>query len=271
MYSSLKFVCLVVVFATCLCKSDAFVVPRNESELDGGPCRNFTNQNILDILEELRIRMHLPIPRFNIPPLHPLFIEHITLDNFDLLTGLNISMHNISFVGFRDFQMRDLDFNLLGFNFTLQMLIPQLNISGHHVSNGSLYGLVPVIGEGPVNLQIANLLFDVAGQMNHTNIEWETTDMNINFTITGITGGFENLTDNFFNELLNLSGPEILELAWPGLQPTVQDSVAWAFTEFFNDFNINELMGFLFGAGMDWSDVDNPTTVAPPPTAPASP
>lgn len=48
----------------------------------------------------------------------------------------------------------------------------------------------------------------------------------MNFTITGITGGFENLTDNFFNDLLNLSGPEILELAWPGLQPTVEGVVA---------------------------------------------
>lgn len=76
------------------------------------------------------------------------------------------------------------------------------------------------------SLTVANLTFDIAGRLNHTNVEWEVPELNMNFTITGITGGFENLTDNFFNELLNLSGPEILELAWPGLQPTVELAVA---------------------------------------------
>lgn len=64
------------------------------------------------------------------------------------------------------------------------------------------------------------------GRLNHTNVEWEVPELSMNFTISGITGGFENLTDNFFNELLNLSGAEILELAWPSLQPTVEEVVA---------------------------------------------
>lgn len=38
---------------------------------------------------------------------------------------------------------------------------------------------------------------------------------------------------------------------------------------FMNDWTMEELMGFLFGAGMDWSDVDA-TTVSPAPVS-ASP
>ncbi|XP_037027020.1 uncharacterized protein LOC119067866 [Bradysia coprophila] len=261
MNSSLKLACLLAVFASCLCRSDAFVIPKNETE--GGPCRNFTIQNILDITEELRARMHLPIPRFNVPALHPLFVEHISLQDFELLAGLDIQLHNISFIGFRDFEIRDLDFNLLGFDISLQFFIPSLEISGHHVSNGTLYGLVPVIGSGPVNLTVANLTFDIAGKLNHTDIEWEAVNLSVNFTITGISGAFENLSDNFFNDLLNLSGPEILELAWPGLQPTVEETLGWAVGEFLNDFTLEELMGMLFGAGIDWSDVDDQTTAAP--------
>lgn len=64
------------------------------------------------------------------------------------------------------------------------------------------------------------------GRLNHTNVLWEVPEIDVNFTITGISGGFENLTDNFFNELLNLSGPQILELAWPELQPTVEEAIA---------------------------------------------
>lgn len=258
----------MVVFATCFCKSEAFVIPQNETE--GGPCRNFTIQNILNITEELRDRMHLPLPRFNVPILEPLFAEHISLDSFELLAGVDIQMHNVSFAGFRGFQINDLDFNVLGFGLELQLFIPSLEISGHHISNGSLYGLVPVIGEGPFNLTIGNLTFDIVGRLNHTNVEWEVPELSMNFTISGITGGFENLTDNFFNELLNLSGAEILELAWPSLQPTVEEVVAEAASEFLNDFTIEELMGFLFGAGFDWSDVDQPPTSPGPTPAPTA-
>lgn len=46
-------------------------------------------------------------------------------------------------------------------------------------------------------------------------------------TIDQIDGpGFENLSDDFFNELLRLSGPEILSLAWPAMAPAVEELVA---------------------------------------------
>lgn len=56
-------------------------------------------------------------------------------------------------IGFRDFEVHNLTFDLIGFNLTLRLVIPDLEISGHHISNGSLYGLVPVIGEGPVKYE----------------------------------------------------------------------------------------------------------------------
>ncbi len=88
------------------------------------------------------------------------------------------------------------------------------------------------------SLTVSDLVFDIFGRFNHTGSEWEVPTTNMNFTITGISGGFENLTDNFFNDLLNLSGPEILELAWPGLQPTVEETVGWV--------SINFSFAFLF-------------------------
>lgn len=40
-------------------------------------------------------------------------------------------------------------------------------------------------------------------------------------------------------------------------------------SEFLNEWTMEELMGFLFGAGMDWSDVD--LTTLPPVSPSASP
>lgn len=264
MYSSVKIACLLLALAT-VCKSE--FVPRNET--DAGPCRNFTNQNIESILEELRDRMHLPLPRFNIPILDPLSAEEIILNNFDFLEGLDIRMSNISFVGFRGFQTFGLDLNVLGFFLELQLVIPELVISGWHVSNGTLLGLVPVIGEGTFNLTIHNVTFDVAGRLNHTGAEWEVPILSLNLTIDAIRGGFNNLTDEFFNQLLELSGPEILELTWPGMAPAVEEAVAGAATEFLNYFTIEDLMAMLFAGQMDWSDPETtpiPTTTQVPPT-----
>lgn len=269
MYSSVKIACacLILALSVSVCKSE--FVPRNET--DGGPCRNFTNQNILNILEELRDRMHMPLPRFNIPILDPLFADEINLTNFSFLEGLDIRMRNISFIGFRGFEVNGLDLNVLGFFLELNLVIPTLEISGWHISNGSLFGLVPVIGEGPMNLTIHNVTFDINGRLNHTGDEWEVPILNMNMTIDQIEGGFENLTDTFFNDLLNLSGPEVLELAWPALAPTVEDAVAEAATEFLNHFSIEDLMRMLFAGEMDWSDPEVPTTTSLPTTVTGNP
>jgi len=268
MYSSVKIACACLILALSVSLVKSEFAPLNET--DAGPCRNHSNQNILNILEELRDRMHLPLPRFNIPILDPLFAEEIVLDSFSFLEGLNISMQNISFIGFRGFEVNGLDLNVIGFLLELQLVIPTLEISGLHASNGSLFGLVPVIGLGPMNLTIHNVTFDIAGRLNHTGNEWEVPELSMNMTIDGIDGGFENLTDPFLNELLNLSGPEILELAWPGLQPTVEAVVADAATEFLNYFSIEGLMRMLFAGEMDWSDPEAPTTVTAAPTSTVS-
>jgi len=92
--------------------------------------------------------------------------------------------------------------------------------------------------------------------------------LSLNFTIDQIEGGFNNLADPFLNELLQISGPEIIELTWPGMAPTVEAVVADAAGEFMNYFSIEELMGMLHGEGMNWSDLEpETTTTGSPPTS----
>jgi len=265
MYSSVKIACLLLAFAVCVCQSH--VVPLADTNDDVHPCRNFTNQNILDILEELRERMDRPLPRFNIPILEPLSVDDITIDDFDLLAG-TILLTNNSFAGFSRFQTFDLDLNVIGFFLNLTLVVPELEISGWHVSNGSLLGLVPVIGEGTFNLTVHNVTFDVTGKLNHTGSEWIAHQLSLNFTIDRIDGGFNNLTDPFLNELLQAGGPELIELIWPDMAPAVEEVVANAAAQFMNYFSIEELMGMLHGEGMNWSDLEpDTTTTGIPPTS----
>lgn len=75
------------------------------------------------------------------------------------------------------------------------------------------------------SLTISNVTIDAVGRLNHTGLTWETSSLDMNMTVDQIRGGFDNLTDSFLNDLLNLSGPELLELAWPGLKPGIEEGV----------------------------------------------
>lgn len=50
-------------------------------------------------------------------------------------------------------------------------------------------------------------------------------DLRVNFTITRFEGGFEGLTSELINNLLNLGAPALLESAWPELEPVVIEMI----------------------------------------------
>lgn len=54
---------------------------------------------------------------------------------------------------------------------------------------------------------------------------WTMPDLRVDFTITRFEGGFEGLTNNLINTLLNLGAPTYLEAAWPTLEPTVIEMI----------------------------------------------
>ncbi len=50
-------------------------------------------------------------------------------------------------------------------------------------------------------------------------------ELRVNFTITRFEGGFDGLTSELINNLLNLSAPALLEQAWPTLEPIVIEMI----------------------------------------------
>lgn len=50
-------------------------------------------------------------------------------------------------------------------------------------------------------------------------------ELRVNFTITQFEGGFEGLTSELINQLLNLGAPLFLESAWPNLEPLVIEMI----------------------------------------------
>lgn len=56
---------------------------------------------------------------------------------------------NVRGVGANKFIVNDADFNIIGLRFVLDLTVPQLTITGEHISNGLIAGIFPMKGEGP--------------------------------------------------------------------------------------------------------------------------
>lgn len=64
------------------------------------------------------------------------------------------------------------------------------------------------------------------GQLGLTETgSWTMHDLRVNFTISRFEGGFEGLTSELVNNILNLRAPEFLASAWPDLEPVVIEMV----------------------------------------------
>lgn len=59
-----------------------------------------------------------------------------------------MKVENIQGVGANQFIVNDADFNVIGLRFVLDLTVPELNITGNHIINGSVAGIVPIKSEG---------------------------------------------------------------------------------------------------------------------------
>lgn len=71
-----------------------------------------------------------------------------------------------------------------------------------------------------------NPTIGIVGRLGLTETgSWTMHDLRVNFTITRFEGGFEGLTNELLNTLLNLGAPVYLEAAWPTLEPAVIEMI----------------------------------------------
>lgn len=64
-------------------------------------------------------------------------------------TSVELRMSNVRGVGLNRFVVNELDFNILALSFLFNLTTPTLTLSGNHVANGTVGGIIPFIGEGP--------------------------------------------------------------------------------------------------------------------------
>ncbi|KAJ6642544.1 hypothetical protein Bhyg_07496, partial [Pseudolycoriella hygida] len=187
--------------------------------------RGFINNNLRDLLEELRIRMHMDMSEeMGIPRLDPFLVEE--LDMGPILNDVELVMTNVQGIGLNQFVVNELDFNIFALSFLFNLTTPTLTLTGDHVANGIVAGVIPFIGEGPFNIILHNPTVGITGRLGLTETgSWTMPDLRVNFTISRFEGGFEGLSSELINDLLNLSAPALLELAWPTVEPIVIEMI----------------------------------------------
>lgn len=60
-----------------------------------------------------------------------------------------MTLLNVRGVGANKFIVNDADFNILTLRYVLDLTVPELIITGEHISKGLIGGVFPMTGEGP--------------------------------------------------------------------------------------------------------------------------
>lgn len=63
--------------------------------------------------------------------------------------SVELHMSNVRGVGLNRFVVNELDFNIFAMSFLFNLATPTLTLTGDHVANGVVGGIIPFIGEGP--------------------------------------------------------------------------------------------------------------------------
>ncbi|KAG4070987.1 hypothetical protein HA402_001424 [Bradysia odoriphaga] len=218
--------------------------------------RGFINNNLLDLLEELRIRMHMDMSEeLGIPRLDPFLIAELDLE--PILNDIELHLSNVRGVGLNRFVVNELDFNIFTLSFLFNLTTPTLTLSGDYVADGVVSGVIPFIGEGPFNIIIHNATIGIVGRLGLTETgSWTIHDLGVNFAISQFEGGFEGLTSELINDLLRLSAPALLEEAWPTLETIVIEMIYGLLGGAVNSMTTAELISLLSGNGLNWPDVE---------------
>lgn len=77
-----------------------------------------------------------------------------------------------------------------------------------------------------LSIILQNPTIRIVGRLGLTETgSWTMHDLRINFTITRFEGGFQGLTSELLNNLLNFTAPTLLKSAWPDLEPVIIETI----------------------------------------------
>ncbi|XP_013119594.1 uncharacterized protein LOC106096400 [Stomoxys calcitrans] len=176
---------------------------------------------ILEFLEELRMRMCHPIPKFGLPALDPIKIDHVetSVDN-QYLVDFTGSLTNLALTGLSDFDVTSLKITTTPFRRSnMEIVMPMTVLKSLYTAKGSIARVVNLNGDGTADGRLGSARFAISWifsiSLSSVGIRGLTIELSIGELWVNIEDIIEEPRINdFFHALINELGIELLNDVW---------------------------------------------------------
>merc|ERR1711970_717235 len=201
------------------------------------------------ILELLKQMMPEGNPALGIPPLDPFEVPHFDIPHIEEdFIKADIEINDFVIKGLSTFNTEVVHLDLEHLGLTLDLLIADLRGDATYKLDGSILGLLPLYGEGPMFLELYNLnLSAVASVMINADGFVELTTMELGADFTDIKLHLDNLLGGgefgeSINNMLNLLGDFIWDQLKGFLIPLLNDVLMDVLNDALSGCNIADLI-----------------------------
>merc|ERR1712215_13388 len=193
---------------------------------------------IMKILLNLKELMPVGIPDLGIPVLDPFDVPHFDIPHIDEgIIKLDVEIDDFVITHLSTFEPRSVHMDVEGLALQLELAIPDLRADATYMLYGTIAGLLPLFGDGPMFLELWDLVLkaEAAIKINEQGyVEVTTMDITAEFDhlkihLDNLVGGGD--FGEVINDALNIMGGFI----WGEVDDFVFDAVDDALIKVLND------------------------------------
>ncbi|XP_050537909.1 circadian clock-controlled protein daywake-like [Daktulosphaira vitifoliae] len=215
--------------------------------------RNDANINncIKNMLETLRPYAVNGIPEMHVPPLDPISIPLITLNQGTNSVNFKAVFTNLKGYGGKDFQTKNVRINLKENTFDVDLFFPNFQIDSKYEINGKIL-MLPIKGNGLFvgnfsNIDTSLRIVLKTEKRKNGKLHYDFKEKNINLNIGNAKINFSNLFNgnkemsNNVNRFINENWRSLLQETKPLFEDTVLAMFVNIYKPVFDMYSIDEL------------------------------
>ncbi|CAD7092450.1 unnamed protein product [Hermetia illucens] len=172
--------------------------------------------HIRNTLENFRRRMCYHDPN-GLSQLEPLALkEDVPLEVNNDIGKLKGYIRNVHISGLSNFDVDDVKFHVAGFEFTLNISLPKVVVSGEYASKGHIGELFNLDSEDKFEFELHGVRLNTKGGFVFNNEKWALDIVNLKPSIQNMVSKFQGLAQDdeaneFLNEVVSELTPKHLE------------------------------------------------------------
>ncbi|KAJ9582714.1 hypothetical protein L9F63_022955 [Diploptera punctata] len=190
---------------------------------------------------------------WGIPVLDPLSLDHLDIDlNFDPIV-LKGTLDGVKVTGISTFVVDSVKLNILGLNAQFAVHVPKIVVEADNYDiDGEIGGLVPVYGNGHLEVEVDGLYLSGKVQIgsNNSYVIVKSIDLDVNITalhtnIEGLLGGGD--VSVLLNDVISDVAPDLLQDAKASILPMISEQVIKLANEKLVGVTVSDLLGLING------------------------